>query len=95
MHWTAIAAKPLKNMVFNFGPEQLISDPTRICETCSSILDLIFTNEPMKYSWCYPDNSIGPLLDFFFFAIRKINKKHSGHKATSIQKVPRARQQNV
>ena len=42
LHWTAIAAKPLKNMALHFGLEQLISEPTRICDTCSSIPDLIF-----------------------------------------------------
>ena len=44
------ASKPLKRMTEKLGLHQLINEPTRICHTRSSTLDLIFTNQSTKYS---------------------------------------------
>ena len=80
MNWSdKTASRPLKDIALHFGLEQLILQPTRICDTCSSILDLFFTNKPEKYK-THGVLQIAISDQYLTFAVRKIKKGKKGHK---------------
>ena len=41
-------ARQLNNIVDNYGPHQLINEPTRITDKSSSLVGLIYTNSPER-----------------------------------------------
>lgn len=84
------SSKPLKNMSDKLGLHQLIKEPTRICHTRSSILDLIFTNRPAKYSIsgvihvAISDHSL-------IYTVRKNTKPRKSHQQHIISNIPRSK----
>lgn len=74
MDWSDNLSKSLKATASKLGLSQLIKNPTRICKTRNSILDLIFTNQPAKYGIAGIINT--SVSDHsFIFAVRKCLKK--------------------
>ena len=72
MNWSdKTASRPVKYIALHFELEQLILQPTRICDTCSSILDNIFTNKLEKYK-AHSVLQLAISDNYLTFAVRKI-----------------------
>lgn len=90
LNWIDNSSKLLKATAIKHGLHQLIKDLPRFGKTRNSILDLIFTNQPSKYSisgvinTAVSDHSL-------IYAIRKCLKQPKSHKNSYIKKVPNSK----
>ena len=94
MNWLdKTVSRPIKEMALHQGLEQLIVEPTRVCATCSTILDLIFTNKADKYQ-AHGVLKLAISDHYLTYAIRKISKVKTGHKTVFCERIPKAKTQN-
>lgn len=84
------SSKPLKAMAEILGLHQIINEPTRICNTRSSILDLIFTNQPSKYA---QSGVIHTAISdhFLVYTIRKNIKPPKVHQHHLVLGIPKSK----